>query len=178
MLHTNQKEKQERICSNPKCKELGIYPAPKSKDELREYLYFCINCIREFNKSWNYFEGLDEDQLEFEIRKSVTWDRPSWKFGTKSLIQDFEQAFYKFENQKIIKNKKVFDKKLVNALKILGLSSDANIDEIKTKYKSLAKKWHPDVQNENKSKNNKDKFINITNAYKIILESLTKPAKT
>ena len=23
MLHTNQKEKQERICSNPKCKELG-----------------------------------------------------------------------------------------------------------------------------------------------------------
>ena len=67
---------------------------------------------------------------------------------------------------------------MINALKILGLSSDANIDEIKTKYKSLAKKWHPDVQNENKSKNNKDKFINITNAYKIILESLTKPAKT
>ena len=178
MLNTKQNENTERICSNPNCNELGLYPAPKSRDKLREYLYFCINCIREFNKSWNYFEGLDEDQLEFEIRKSVTWDRPSWKFGTKSLIQDFEQAFYKFENQKIIKNKKVFDKKLVNALKILGLSSDANIDEIKTKYKSLAKKWHPDVQNENKSKNNKDKFINITNAYKIILESLTKPAKT
>ena len=28
------------------------------------------------------------------------------------------------------------------------------------------------------NKNNKDKFINLTNAYKIILESLTKPAKT
>ena len=178
MLHTKQKEKIERICSNPECNEMGIYPAPKSRDNLREYLYFCINCIREFNKSWNYFEGLDEEQLEFEIRKSVTWDRPSWKFGTKSLNHDFEKAFYKFENQKITRNKKVFDKKLDNALKILGLSSDANIDEIKTKYKSLAKKWHPDVQNENESKNNKDKFINITNAYKIILESLTKPAKT
>ena len=64
-----------------------------------------------------------------------------------------------------------------NAFKILGLSADTNINEVKTKYKSLAKKWHPDVQNENKSKDNEDKFINITNAYKIILELLTKPTK-
>ncbi len=65
-----------------------------------------------------------------------------------------------------------------NAFIILGLSHDANIKEVKTKYKFLAKKWHPDVQNENKSKIYKDKFINITNAYKTILESFTKPAKT
>ena len=98
MLSTNQKEKQERICSNPKCNELGIFPAPKSRDQLREYLYFCINCIREFNKSWNYFEGLNEQELEVEIRKSVTWDRPSWKFGTKNINYDFEEAFNTFEN--------------------------------------------------------------------------------
>ena len=35
-----------------------------------------------------------------------------------------------------------------------------------------------DLQNENKSKIYKDKFINITNAYKTILESFTKPEKT
>ena len=68
--------------------------------------------------------------------------------------------------------------KLENAFKILGLNHDTSIKEVKTKYKFLAKKWHPDVQNENKSKINKDKFINITNAYKIILESFTKPTKT
>ena len=49
---------------------------------------------------------------------------------------------------------------------------------MKSKYKHLAKKWHPDVQNENESKNNEDKFINITNAYQIILESFTKQSKT
>ena len=106
MLHTNQKEKQERISSNPKCIELGVYPAPKSRDQLREYLYFCINCIRDFNKSWNYFEGLNGQELEVEIRKSVTWDRPSWKFGTKNVNYDFERAFNKFENQKNTRNKK------------------------------------------------------------------------
>ncbi len=81
-------------------------------------------------------------------------------------------------NQKYERNKRVLNKKLENALKILGLSHDTSIKEVKTKYKLLAKKWHPDVQNENESKVNKDKFINITNAYKIILESLTKPSKT
>ena len=131
MLHTNQKEKQERICSNPKCKELGIYPAPKSRDQLREYLYFCINCIRDFNNSWNYFEGLNEQELEVEIRKSVTWDRPSWKFGTKSINYDFEKAFNTFENNKITREKKILNKKLEDALRVLGLSHETSIKEVK-----------------------------------------------
>ena len=178
MLRANQKENQDRICSNPKCKELGLYPAPKSRDQLREYLYFCINCIRDFNKSWNYFEGLNEEELEVEIRKSVTWDRPSWKFGTKNINYDFEKALNEFENKKYKRSQKVLNKKLENAFIILDLSNDASIKEVKAKYKFLAKKWHPDVQSENKSKIYKDKFINITNAYKTILESFTKPEKT
>ena len=120
---------------------------------------------------------MSEKELEVEIRKSVTWDRPSWKFGTKNLNYDFEKAFKNFENQKHENKKKVLDKNLKNAFKILGLNSDTNIKEVKTKYKSLAKKWHPDVQNKKNSKDNEDKFINITNAYKIILEALTKPVK-
>ena len=178
MLHTKQKEKTERICSNPECNEIGLYPAPKSRDNLREYLYLCINCIRDFNKSWNYFEGLSENELEVEIRKSVTWDRPSWKFGTKNINYNFDEAFKIFEDKKNVNNEKIFDKKLEKAFKILGLNSDSKLKEVKTKYKSLAKKWHPDVQNKSNSKNNEDKFINITNAYKIILESFTKQAKT
>ena len=176
MLHTNEKEKQERICSNPKCKELGVYPAPKSRDQLREYLYFCINCIRDFNKSWNYFEGLNEQELEVEIRKSVTWDRPSWKFGTKNLNRDFEEAFRAFNGQKKLVKEKTVDKKLDSCFTVLGLNSNSNLREVKSRYKVLAKKWHPDVQNEKNSKN-KDKFINITNAYKTILKSFTKTIK-
>ena len=49
MLHTKQDEKIERICSNPECKEIGLYPAPKSRDNLREYLYFCINFLLKVN---------------------------------------------------------------------------------------------------------------------------------
>ena len=63
-------------------------------------------------------------------------------------------------------------------LQVLGLSSNFNEIELKDAYRREAKKWHPDLQNENQSNKYKNKFIDITNAYKIILESLTKPAKT
>ena len=176
MLNTKQNQNSEKICSNPGCEETGIYPAPKSRDNLREYLYFCIDCIRDFNKSWNYFAGLNEKELEVEIRKSVTWDRPSWKFGTKNLNHDFEEAFRVFNGQKKIVKEKVIDKKLESCFKILGLHSNSTLSEVKSNYKILAKKWHPDVQNQ-KNSNDKDKFINITNAYKTILKSFKKPVK-
>ena len=102
MLKTKYQQNHNRICNNPDCEELGIYPAPKSRDNLKEYYYFCIDCVRAFNKSWNYFAGLNEEELELEIRKSVTWDRPSWKFGTKRINHDFEKAFKFFDEQKFL----------------------------------------------------------------------------
>ena len=176
MLNTKQNKHTEKTCSNPGCQETGIYPAPKSREKLSEYLYLCINCIKEFNKSWNYFAGLNEKELEIEIRKSVTWDRPSWKFGTKNLNHDFEEALRNFDGRRKSIKENVVDKKLENCFKVLGLNSSSNLREVKAKYKILAKKWHPDVQNEKNSKN-KDKFINITNAYKTILKSFTKTIK-
>ena len=172
MLNTTQKENNPRSCYNPDCKELGIYPAPKSKENLREYLYFCINCIREFNKSWNYFEGLNEQELEIEIRKSTTWNRPSWKFGTKNLNYDFEKAFRQFNEQKKLDVNKNVSKKIKDAFNLLDLDLNSTPDEIKRRYKNLAKKWHPDVQ-QNETNHNKNKFIDITNAYKTILDSFT-----
>mgnify|MGYP002046499971 FL=1 len=172
MLNTTQKENNQRSCYNPDCKELGLYPAPKSKENLREYLYFCINCIREFNKSWNYFEGLNEQELEIEIRKSTTWNRPSWKFGTKNLNYDFEKAFRQFNEQKKLDENKNVSKKIKDAFNLLDLDLNSSPDEIKRRYKNLAKKWHPDVQ-QNETNHNKNKFIDITNAYKTILDSFT-----
>ena len=172
MLNTTQKENNQRSCYNPDCKELGLYPAPKSKENLREYLYFCINCIREFNKSWNYFEGLNEQELEIEIRKSTTWNRPSWKFGTKNLNYDFEKAFRQFNDQKKLDENKNVSKKIKDAFNLLDLDLNSSPDEIKRRYKNLAKKWHPDVQ-QNETNHNKNKFIDITNAYKTILDSFT-----
>ena len=172
MLKTEEQENNiDRVCHNPDCGKLGIYPAPKSRDNLKEYFYFCIDHVRDFNKSWNYFEGLNEDELEVEIRKSVTWDRPSWKFGTKTINHDFQKAFEFFDQKKEKVKDNVISKKLSEAFKVLGLSKDSNLKDVKTKYKILAKKWHPDALQNIEDKVNKDKFVIISNAYKLILKS-------
>jgi len=102
MFKTKEQQKNiDRVCNNPDCNELGIYPAPKSRNNLKEYFYFCIEHVRDFNKSWNYFAGLNEEELEVEIRKAVTWDRPSWKFGTITINQNFDKAFKFFDEKKI-----------------------------------------------------------------------------
>ena len=106
MFKTKEQPKNiDRVCNNPDCDELGIYPAPKSRNNLKDYYYFCIDHVRDFNKSWNYFAGLNEEELEVEIRKAVTWDRPSWKFGTNTLNQNFQKAIKFFDEKKNKKSK-------------------------------------------------------------------------
>lgn len=53
-----------------------------------------------------------------------------------------------------------------NPYEILEVSSDASLDEIKSKYRKLAKKYHPDV---NKSPDAEEKFKAITEAYESII---------
>ncbi len=51
--------------------------------------------------------------------------------------------------------------------KILGVEPNCSKDDIKKAYRRLAKQWHPDV---NKSENAHDKFIEITEAYEILID--------
>lgn len=161
----------KRRCHFLNCNAEGVYPAPKSRNEINSYIYFCIDHVREFNKSWNYFEGLSDKEFENEIRKSTTWDRPSWKFGTQNPKINLKDHFDIFnEKSGYINSNKNINSKLLQSWNILGLKPTENIDEVKKTYKTLAKKWHPD-KNLNIKKNANDMFVKITNAYKMVIKS-------
>ena len=68
----------ENQCSKFNCKKTGKYRAPSSRKKIHDYLYFCLDHIREYNKEWNYYEGLDNSEIENAIRNATTWERPSW----------------------------------------------------------------------------------------------------
>ncbi|KAF7458405.1 molecular chaperone DnaJ [Cryptosporidium felis] len=55
--------------------------------------------------------------------------------------------------------------------KVLGVSEHASRDEIKRKFRELAKKYHPDV---NPSKEAKNKMAKITSAYETLINSSEK----
>lgn len=60
----------------------------------------------------------------------------------------------------------------MNAFKILGLSTDADLDSAKKAYRKLMQKWHPD---KNKSPGAAEKFIEIRRAFEEIEFILSQP---
>ena len=77
----------EHKCAHSSCDKIGEFKAPVSRESINEYIYFCLDHIREYNKNWNYYEGLNNEEIESEIRKATTWERPTWpmKDGVKKI---------------------------------------------------------------------------------------------
>ena len=174
-----------KICDKDNCSEIGEYKAPRSRSDLRNYYYFCLHHVKEYNKSWDFYKGLTVNQIEQAMRKDTIWDRPSWPLkGKPSKIMDqinellnndnnfFEKDsyYYGFYKNKLIDE--TLTKEQNNALKLLDLKLPVNLDQIKKKYKKLVKIFHPDVNGNNKEAENKFKEIN--ESYKILLKKFVK----
>src|SRR6478735_6623150 len=56
---------------------------------------------------------------------------------------------------------------LGDCYRVLGLRSGASFAEIKTSYRRLAQQYHPDINPDDKKA--KDKFIALTEAYRLLL---------
>ena len=70
-----------RCCDHADCALAGEFPAPKSRQNLRDYYWFCLAHVRDYNKKWDYYAGMNPEEIELEIMSDVTWNRPSWEFG-------------------------------------------------------------------------------------------------
>ena len=165
-----------KYCEWPNCNSKGSYPAPRSRDNLRNFKWFCLNHVKAYNKSWDYFKGQSQTEIEEEISDDATWHRPTWnkKSNKFEKIND-KYGFFKKEAKYFNEQKKIninINKeesgKLNNALKIFGLCESTHIDEIKKTYKLLVKKFHPD-KNQGK-RSYIEKLIEVNNAYSILVE--------
>ena len=165
-----EEDEQSGCCDYPGCLEDGVYKAPKSRLQLRNYYYFCLEHVREYNKSWNYHKGLNEQQVENSIRRSTTWDRPSWPFGTKhKMFKSFVKGnvtdnFDFFEMDSFSRNNEEPNKKFnadqLDALDIMGLKPPIDIAKLKSQYKYLVKIHHPDRNGGDRKAEERLKLIN------------------
>jgi len=163
-------DEQSGCCAHPGCPEDGVYKAPKSRLQLRNYHYFCLEHVREYNKAWNYHKGLNEQQVENSIRRSTTWDRPSWPFGTKhKMFESFVKGnvtdnFDIFEMDSFSRNNgepnKKFNADQLDALDIMGLKPPIDIAKLKSQYKYLVKIHHPDRNGGDRKAEERLKLIN------------------
>lgn len=119
-----------RICDRHGCNEPGNCPAPKSPNSPDRW-YFCETHAGEYNRGWNYFEGLTaEEAAEREAAETRTADgyaeakHYGWAGpGDGSRSRDE-----------------------IRALEVLELEVDADFDAVRVAWRRLAKSNHPDVR--------------------------------
>jgi hypothetical protein len=171
-------------CDSPKCNEKGEYRAPKSRVMLNKYFYFCLDHIKEYNKSWDFYKGMSIEQIENSMKSDTFWDRPSWplKNSFKNIFDEFNEYvedFVKNDDDKI--NDTYFNNKLIDenltikeakALKELDLKMPISLEKIKKNYKKLVKIFHPDVNGNNKDA--EERFKQINESYKLLLKKFMK----
>jgi curved DNA-binding protein CbpA len=171
-------------CEWPGCACSATHRAPKGRMREGEYWRFCLEHVREYNASYNYFSGMSEDAVLRFQKDAITGHRPTWKLGmngkqpgatpegTRRFRPGFGDAADPFgvftdlgetgrprqdREARMIRNAER------KALDTLGLDSGATAPDIKARFKLLVKRHHPDANGGDRSC--EDKLREIIQAY-------------
>ena len=156
-----------------------MYKAPIEKDNSRKFRLFCLEHIKVFNKNWNYFSDMNENEIEYFIKSDLTWHKPTKSFGSSENFFNILWGNVLEDKFNIFKNSKHKDFKKTNlsekdryALEILGLKYETKWSDIQKKFKTLVKKYHPDKNHG--SKKYEDILKKVTLAYSQLKLSINK----
>jgi hypothetical protein len=112
------------------CDEPGDRPAPKSPNS-KERWYFCERHAAEYNRNWNYFEGLSEEEAkarEAEERRDASGYSEAKHYGWSGPGDGSRR------------------RDEMHALSVLELEPDADFGEVRSAWRRLAKENHPDLK--------------------------------
>ena len=159
----------KNICDWNNCLEIGEYKAPIEKDNSKKYRLLCLNHVKEFNKNWNYFSGMNDDQIFSFLKSDMVWHKPTQSFSSSdnffkvlwnnALKDELDRS--KLKSQFDHMNQFNFDSNDIKAFNILGVSIGLKWEQIQNKFKTLVKKFHPDINLGNKKYEEKLKLITL-----------------
>jgi curved DNA-binding protein CbpA len=148
-----------RPCDHPGCNGLGAHRAPMGRNREGQYFHFCLAHVQEYNKSYNYFNGMsDEAVLAFQ-KDSLTGHRPTQPMNANSKVEP--RASEALNAAEILerlrkareraKPRRTIGNAARKALDTLGLDDTATPESIKQRFKELVKRFHPDANGGDRS---------------------------
>ena len=159
----------KNICDWNNCLEIAEYKAPIEKDNSKKYRLLCLNHVKQFNKNWNYFSGMNDDQIFSFLKSDMVWHKPTQSFSSSdnffkvlwnnALKDELDRS--KLKSQFDHMNQFTFDSNDIKAFSILGVSIGLKWEKIQNKFKTLVKKFHPDINLGNKKYEEKLKLITL-----------------
>lgn len=160
----------EPSCERQGCAAAGAHRAPKGRGREGQYWRFCLQHVREYNQSYNYFAGMSDDAVAEYQKDAVIGHRPTWsmgagrdgrKEGTGKPARDWEYldplGILRAEGAAHARRtapeppRPRVSGPLRRALDVLGLDEGADAAAIKAQYKSLVKRFHPDAHGGDRS---------------------------
>jgi hypothetical protein len=173
-------------CNWPGCAHEATHRAPRGRTQEREYWRFCLDHVREYNHSYNFFAGMSDDAVARFQKDAITGHRPTWKMGmlggkragkpsSGRFSNGYEAADDPFEmfgelgaRSRQGHSRPEAERRQVRnaerkALHAMGLEIDAKRLDIKARFKELVKRHHPDANGGDRG--SEDKLREIIEAY-------------
>lgn len=194
LRQTRREEAGARPCAHPGCPNPGTHRAPRDRS-LTEYLWLCLEHVQEHNRNWNYFAGMDAEQIEAERRKDALWHRPTWRLGQRGGgnrpepdLEDLDDPLGIFDEERRARAQARAERfrqadrggepaeKARAAMNLMELEPPLTLESLKARYKQLVKRYHPDATGGDKVA--EERFKLISQAYRTLLDSLRQAEET
>jgi hypothetical protein len=172
-------------CQWGNCSKRGFHRAPKGRASEGQYYYFCRDHVTEYNKSYNYFAGMNEGEVTEYQKSAATGHRPTWSMGVHGTGapgwdagRDARGPAAAQDPLEILKavrgrrqepaspaeaKRRIVLKGARKHLNALNLEENATSDEIKLQFKALVKLHHPDHNGGDRS--SEERFREVLAAY-------------
>lgn len=164
----NDAEKRVPGCQWKGCDRPGPHRAPKGRGRDGEYFFFCTDHVREYNASYNYFDGMSDEQVSEFQKDAMTGHRPTWKVGANSWAHGtkdgispghagretdrlndphgfFADRARQAREEPVAERRRHLKPIERKSLDALHLDETATKEEIKSRFKELVKRHHPDA---------------------------------
>lgn len=178
-------EVQKPRCQWDGCDQGGVHRAPVGRHAEGQYFLFCFEHVKEYNKGYNYFSGLSDTEVARYQKEAVTGNRPTWTMGVNKSARHGPTTAHVRSGPTRIRDPfgfvrdgrgepvKPADRRLkpleTKAFETLGLAASATPSDIKSRYKELVKKHHPDANGGDRG--SEDRFRAVIQAYQLLKQA-------
>jgi curved DNA-binding protein CbpA len=173
------------VCEWAGCEGAATHRAPKGRAQEGAYWRYCLDHVRLYNQSYNYFAGMKDDAVQAYQKDALTGHRPTWRMGMNTAPEaaargasidpaqrPWQDPFRVLDDlggpASQSPRTEIPEKRLVRnaerkAFGILGLEIETPAGQIKIRFKELVKLHHPDVNGGDRS--SEDRLRDVIQAY-------------
>ena len=164
-------------CDSPGCEAEGAYRAPMGRLREGQYFCFCLDHVREYNATYNYFNGMNDADVARYMKDATIGHRPTWTMGTRRGATGFREEGgstadplgmnrAKFHRRAPEKREPRYSPVTMRAFAARDREETAGPEAVRARYKERVKRHHPDANGGDRSR--EEKLREIIHAYKTL----------